>query len=60
MNFRFIFLLFLFFKASFALGEPNVLKCSKNCGISDLNNNYSFQGRIAMGTEMWGGKCYIH
>ena len=55
MNLKSIFLLFLFFKASLVFGEPNVLKCSKNCGISDLNNNYSFQGRIAMGAEMWGG-----
>ena len=55
MNFKYIFLLFLIFKSSLVFGEPNVLKCTKNCGISDLNNNYSFQARIAMGPDMWGG-----
>ena len=59
MNFKSIFLLLLVFQSSLVFGEPNVLKCTKNCGISDLNNIYSFQARIAMGPDMWG-KCHIH
>jgi len=55
MKFKFIVLLLLFFKVSLVFGEPNVLKCNKNCGASDLNNNYSFQARIGMGPDMWGG-----
>ena len=60
MKFKFIVLLLLFFKVPLVFGEPNVLKCNKNCGASDLNNNYSFQARIAMGPDMWGGECDIH
>jgi hypothetical protein len=37
-----------------AYSDPNVLKCNKNCGIPDLKNEYSFQARIAMGTDLWG------
>ena len=55
MNFKSIFLLLLVFQSSLVFGEPNVLKCNKNCGVSDLNDNYSFQARIAMGPDMWGG-----
>ena len=55
MKCKFIFLLFIFFKVSLAFGEPNVLKCNKNCGKSDLNDDYSFQARIAMGPDKWGG-----
>ena len=55
MNFKSIFLLLLVFQSSLVFGEPNVLKCTKNCGTSDLNNIYSFQARIAMGPDMWGG-----
>ena len=54
MNFKSIFLLLLVFQSSLVFGEPNVLKCNKNCGVSDLNDNYSFQARIAMGPDMWG------
>ena len=60
MKFKFIVLLLLFFKVPFVFGEPNVLKCNKKCGVSDLNNNYSFQARISMGPDMWGGECDIH
>ncbi len=34
--------------------EPRVLKCDKDCGKLDINNNYSFQARLAMGQDMWG------
>ena len=54
MNYTFIFLIFILFKFSFAFAEPNVLKCNKNCGKSDLNDSYSFQARIAMGPDQWG------
>ena len=53
-NCKFLVLLFIFFRASFAFGEPNVLKCNKNCGEPDLNDHYSFQARIAMGPDKWG------
>ena len=54
MNYTFIFLTLILFKFSFAFAEPNVLKCNKNCGKSDLNDSYSFQARIAMGPDQWG------
>tara|TARA_Y100000741_G_scaffold358736_1_gene338336 strand:+ start:13 stop:1017 length:1005 start_codon:yes stop_codon:yes gene_type:complete len=54
MNYTFIFLILILFKFSFAFAEPNVLKCNKNCGKSDLNDSYSFQARIAMGPDQWG------
>ena len=35
--------------------EPNVLKCKKNCGTPDINNEFSFQARLSMGPEKFGG-----
>ena len=54
MIYRYIFIILLFFNSASVLGEPNVLKCNKNCGKSDLNDSYSFQARIAMGPDQWG------
>ena len=54
MNYNFIFIIILFFNISAAFSEPNVLKCDKNCGKPDLNDDYSFQARIAMGPDKWG------
>jgi len=43
----------LWFVVSFA--EPNVLKCKKDCGTPDIRGEFSFQARLSMGDEKWGG-----
>ena len=40
---------------SIILAQPNVLKCKKNCGIFDANDEYTFQARMAQGSDLWGG-----
>ena len=47
-------ILFLFLYSMPVLSEPNVLKCNENCGQPDLENEFSFQAKIAMGEDLWG------
>jgi hypothetical protein len=50
-----IFLFLLFATFSFeTLSDPNVLKCKKNCGTYDENDEFTFQARMAQGDDMWG------
>ena len=35
--------------------QPNVLKCKKDCGILDSKGEFSFQVRLSMGPDKWGG-----
>jgi len=49
----FLFLLFATFSFE-TLSEPNVLKCEKNCGLLDINDDFTFQARMAQGEDMWG------
>ena len=46
---------FLFLSLTSYAGEPNVLQCKKNCGTPDINNEFSFQARLSMGHERFGG-----
>jgi hypothetical protein len=48
-----LFLLFATFSFE-TLSEPNVLKCEKNCGTLDINDDFTFQARMAQGEDMWG------
>ena len=55
-NIKAITSLFAVFFLSYNLfAEPNVLKCKKNCGTSDLNNEFTFQARLSMGPDKFGG-----
>ena len=45
----------VFFLSYNLFAEPNVLKCKKNCGTSDLNNEFTFQARLSMGPDKFGG-----
>ena len=47
--------IFVFINVNSHAGEPNVLKCKKNCGTSDLNNEFTFQARLSMGPDKFGG-----
>ena len=45
-----IFLCFIFFGFKFAeAGTPDVLKCQKDCGTVDVDNEFSFQARLMKG-----------
>ena len=46
---------FLFLSLTSYAGEPNVLQCKKNCGTPDINNEFSFQARLSMGPDRFGG-----
>ena len=35
--------------------DPNVKKCKKDCGTPDTKGEFSFQVRLSMGQEGWGG-----
>jgi hypothetical protein len=32
-------------------GTPDVLKCQKDCGTVDVNNEFSFQARLMIGSK---------
>ena len=53
-NFIILFI-FVLINISSHAGEPNVLKCKKDCGTPDINNEFSFQARLSMGSEKFGG-----
>ena len=46
--------LFIFLVAFESLAEPRVLKCEKDCGTLDINDDFTFQARMAQGEDMWG------
>ena len=46
--------LFIFFISFQTIAEPRVLKCEKNCGTLDANDDFTFQARMAQGEDMWG------
>ena len=48
------FALFIFLLAFKSLAAPRVLKCEKDCGTLDINNDFTFQARMAQGKDMWG------
>ena len=54
-NFFITLFIFIFINIYSHAGEPNVLKCKKDCGNSDINNEFSFQARLSMGPEKFGG-----
>ena len=46
-SFAITFLFFSFFALKNAeAGTPDVLKCQKDCGTVDVNNEFSFQARL--------------
>ena len=47
-------IIFLFVNIS-SYAEPNVLQCKKDCGTPDINNEFSFQARLSMGPDRFGG-----
>ena len=48
-------LLFSFFAFKYAeAGTPDVLKCQKDCGTVDVNNEFSFQARLMKGSKRAG------
>tara|TARA_B100001250_G_C19732456_1_gene759173 strand:+ start:296 stop:1294 length:999 start_codon:yes stop_codon:yes gene_type:complete len=49
-----LFIISLFISTSL-FAEPNVLKCKKNCGTTDTKGEFTFQARLSMGSEKWGG-----
>ena len=53
---NFIITIFSFLLISInTYAEPNVLKCNKNCGTPDINNEFTFQARLSMGPDKFGG-----
>ena len=46
--------LIVFFSLS-VFAKPKVLECKKNCGASDTEADFTFQARLSMGSEKWGG-----
>ena len=46
--------LIIFFSSS-VFAKPKVLECKKNCGASDTKGEFTFQARLSMGSEKWGG-----
>ena len=52
---RIILILLILIFSSISLAKPKVLECKKNCGVSDTNNEFSFQARLSMGPDKWGG-----
>ncbi len=46
--------LIIFFSSS-VFAKPKVLECKKNCGKSDTKGEFTFQVRLSMGSENWGG-----
>ena len=46
--------LIIFFSSS-VFAKPKVLECKKNCGTSDTEAEFTFQARLSMGSENWGG-----
>ena len=53
-NFIILFI-FVLINISSHAREPNVLQCKKDCGTPDINNEFSFQARLSMGSEKFGG-----
>ena len=49
-----LFIFFIYLVALESLAEPPVLKCEKNCGTLDINDDFTFQARMAQGEDMWG------
>jgi len=50
-----VLFIFVFINIGSHAGEPNVLQCKKDCGTPDVNNEFSFQARLSMGPENFGG-----
>ena len=46
--------LFAFFISFQTIAQPPVLKCEKDCGTLDINDDFTFQARMAQGEDMWG------
>ena len=46
---------FIFFFSLSVYAKPKVLECKKNCGNSDIEAEFTFQARLSMGSEKWGG-----
>ena len=49
--------LIIFFSSS-VFAKPKVLECKKNCGTSDTKGELTFQARLSLGSEEWGGKIW--
>ena len=49
-----LFIFFIYLVAFESLAEPPVLKCEKDCGTLDINDDFTFQARMAQGSDMWG------
>ena len=50
-----LFFIIVISYSNISLAEPNVLKCKKDCGTPDIKGQFSFQVRLSMGSEKWGG-----
>ena len=49
-----LFIFFIYLVAFESLAKPPVLKCKKDCGTLDINDDFTFQARMAQGEDMWG------
>ena len=51
----FLILILIISFSNILSAQPNVLKCKKDCGILDSKGEFSFQVRLSMGPDKWGG-----